>query len=128
MKTSIKKHITAKQLLIRIHSAFISLSTAMVYLPPLISSVTEKKQDKHLSNHNFPLHLPQKTKHHYNEPRYAALKWHYINFQWVFGIKLIGGGVTRMMFRFLRKMKRKMTVAEVFVLFFPITLEINGGS
>ena len=36
--------------------------------------------------------------------------------------------VTRMMFSFLRKMKRKMMVAEAFVLFFPVTLEINGGS
>ena len=33
-----------------------------------------------------------------------------------------------MMFGLLRKMKRKMMVAESFVLFFPVTLEINGGS
>ena len=37
-------------------------------------------------------------------------------------------GVTRMMFVFLRKTKRKMVVAEEFVLFFPFTPEINGGS
>ena len=40
-----------------------------------------KKQDKCLSHHHFPLHLPQKTKHHYSDPRYAALKWYSINFQ-----------------------------------------------
>ena len=32
-----------------------------------------------------------------------------------------------MMFIFLQKMKRKMMVAEAFVLFFPVTLEVNGG-
>ena len=37
----------------------------------------EKKQDKRLSNHNFPLHLPQKTKH-----LFSGIKWYYINFQW----------------------------------------------
>ena len=52
----------------------------------------KKKQDKYLSNHHFPLHLPQKTKHHYCETRYAELTWYSINFQWVFGIQLIGRG------------------------------------
>ena len=33
------------------------------------------KQDKRLSNHHFPLHLPEKTKHHSSETRYTALKW-----------------------------------------------------
>ena len=33
-----------------------------------------------------------------------------------------------MMFGLLRKMKKKMMVAEAFFLFFPVTLEINGGS
>ena len=28
----------------------------------------------------------------YSEPRYAALIWYSINFQWVFGMQLIGGG------------------------------------
>ena len=51
-----------------------------------------EKQDKRLSNHHFPLHLPQQTKHHSCEPRYAALIWYSINFQWVFGMQLIGGG------------------------------------
>ena len=37
-------------------------------------------------------------------------------------------GVTRMMFGFLRKIKWKMMVAEAFVLFFPVILELNGGS
>ena len=32
-----------------------------------------KKQDNCLSNHHFSLHIPQKTKHHYSDPRYAAL-------------------------------------------------------
>ena len=32
-----------------------------------------------------------------------------------------------MMFGLLRKMKRKMMVAEAFSLFFPVTTEINGG-
>ena len=31
----------------------------------------KKKKDKRLSNHNFILHLPQQTKHHSCEPRYA---------------------------------------------------------
>ena len=52
----------------------------------------KKKQDKNQSNHHFPLHLPQQTKHHSSEPRYAALIWYSINFQWVFGMQLIGGG------------------------------------
>ena len=33
-----------------------------------------------------------------------------------------------MMFGLLRKMKRKMIVDEAFVLFFIVTLELNGGS
>ena len=52
----------------------------------------KKKQDKHLNNHHFPLHLPQQTEHHSCEPRYAALIWYSINFQWVLGMQLIGGG------------------------------------
>ena len=51
-----------------------------------------RKQEKRLSNHNFPLHLPQQTKHHSCDPRYAALVWYSNNFQWVFGTQLIGGG------------------------------------
>ena len=49
----------------------------------------KKKQDKHLSNHHFPLHLPQQTKHHSCEPRYAAIIWYSINYQWVFRIQII---------------------------------------
>ena len=52
----------------------------------------KKKQDKRQSNHHFPLHLPQQTKHHSGDNQYAALIWYYINFQWVFGMQLIGGG------------------------------------
>ena len=52
----------------------------------------KQKQDKRLSNHHFPLHLPQQTKYKFCEPRYAALIWYSINFQWVFGVQLIGGG------------------------------------
>ena len=52
----------------------------------------KKKQDKRLNNHHFPLHLPQKTKYHSGDPRYAAYKWYSIKFQWVFGLKIIGGG------------------------------------
>ena len=52
----------------------------------------KKKQDKRISNHNFPLHQPQQTKHHSCEPRYAALIWYSIKFQWVFGMQLIRGG------------------------------------
>ena len=33
----------------------------------------KKKQDKRLSNHHFPLPLPQRTKHHSCGPRYAAI-------------------------------------------------------
>ena len=50
-----------------------------------------KKQDKSLSNHIFPLHLPQQTKHHSGETRYGALKWYSINFHWVFGMQLSRG-------------------------------------
>ena len=35
----------------------------------------KKKQDNCVSNHHFPLHLPQQTKNHSCEPRYAALIW-----------------------------------------------------
>ena len=37
-------------------------------------------------------------------------------------------GVTRMMFGFMRKTKRKMVVVEAFVMFFPVTIELNGVS
>ena len=37
-------------------------------------------------------------------------------------------GVIRRIFGLLRKMKSKMMVAEAFVLFFPVALELNGGS
>ena len=52
----------------------------------------KKKQDKCLSNHHFPLCLPQQTKNYSSETQYAALIWYSINFQWVFGMQLIGGG------------------------------------
>ena len=51
-----------------------------------------KKQDKRISNHHFPLHLPVKTKPYFSDPRYAALKWYSINLQWVFRMQIIGGG------------------------------------
>ena len=51
-----------------------------------------KKQGKRLNNLHFTLHLPEKTNHHSSETRYAALKWYSIYFQWVLGMKLIGGG------------------------------------
>ena len=51
-----------------------------------------KKQYKCLINHHFPFHVFQQTKHHSGDPRYAAFKWHSINFQWVLGMQLIGGG------------------------------------
>ena len=54
-------------------------------------SVTRKKY-KQQSNHNFPLHLPQQTKHHSGDSRYNALIWYSINIQWVFGMQQIGGG------------------------------------
>ena len=50
-----------------------------------------KKQDKRLISHNFPLHLPQQTKHHSDETRYAASKWYSINWKWFFRIHIIGG-------------------------------------
>ena len=37
-------------------------------------------------------------------------------------------GLTRMVLVLLKNMKRKIMVAEAFVFFFPVTLEINGGS
>ena len=49
----------------------------------------KKKQDKRQSNHHFPLHLPQKTKHHSGETQYAALICYSSNFQWVFGMQLV---------------------------------------
>ena len=51
-----------------------------------------KKQYKRLSNHHFPLRFPQQTKNHSCEPRYVALIWYSINFQWVFRMQLIGVG------------------------------------
>ena len=51
-----------------------------------------KKQYKLLVKHHFPLRLPQQTKNHSCEPRYAAFIWYSINFQWVFGMQLIRGG------------------------------------
>ena len=52
----------------------------------------KKKQDKCLTNHHFPLHLPRQTKHNSCEHHYTALIWSSINFQWVFGMELIRGG------------------------------------
>ena len=43
-----------------------------------------------------------------------------------FGRCIVGG--TRRMFGLLRKTKRKMMVADAFVLFSPVTTELNGGS
>ena len=37
-------------------------------------------------------------------------------------------GLTRIMFGLLRKMRRKMMVAEAFDLLVPVTLELDGGS
>ena len=37
-------------------------------------------------------------------------------------------GLTRMMLGLLMKTKRKVMVDEAFVLFSPVTLELNGGS
>ena len=51
----------------------------------------KKKQDKRLSTHSFPLHLPQQTKHQFGETQYAVHIWKSINFQWVFRMQLIGG-------------------------------------
>ena len=50
------------------------------------------KHDKLYSNHQFTLNIPRQSKHHPGEFCYEAHKWYKINFQWVFGIKLIGGG------------------------------------
>ena len=58
----------------------------------IVFKCNSEKQYKRHSNHHFPLHLPQKTKHNYGENRYAALKWYSLNFQWVLGMQLIGGG------------------------------------
>ena len=52
----------------------------------------KKKQYKRLSNHHFPFNLPHQTIHRVCETRYAALIWYSINFQWVFGMQLIGNG------------------------------------
>ena len=54
-----------------------------------------KKQYRHPRNYNFPLYLPQKTKHNSIETFHAASKWYVINFQWVLGIYLMGGGGDR---------------------------------
>ena len=51
----------------------------------------KEKLDKCQSNHHFPLHLPQQTKHHTGETQYAALIWYSINFQWFFRIQIIRG-------------------------------------
>ena len=51
-----------------------------------------EKRDKCLNNHHFPLRLPQKTKHHSGDTRYAALKWYSINLKWVFVMQLIERG------------------------------------
>ena len=70
-----------------------SISEHINGLAPTINfKCNRKKQDKQLSNHHFPLHLPQQTKHHYGETCYAALKWYSINFQWVFRMQLICEG------------------------------------
>ena len=51
-----------------------------------------KKQYKRLSNYHFPHRIPQQTKIHSSEPPYVALIWYSNNFQWVFGMQLIGVG------------------------------------
>ena len=49
-------------------------------------------EKKRLRNHHFTLRFTQQTKQNYGEPCYAESKWYSINFQWVFGMQLIGGG------------------------------------
>ena len=49
----------------------------------------KKNQYKRLSNHHFPLHLPQQIKNYSCETLYVALIWYSINFQWVFRMQLI---------------------------------------
>ena len=66
-------------------------------LSNVLASTTEfkcnkKKQDKRLNNNHFPLHLTQQTKHNSGDPRYAESKCYSFNFQWVFGMHLIGEG------------------------------------
>ena len=51
-----------------------------------------KKHDKRLINHQFNLHTPQQTINHSGDLRYRASNWYSINFQWVFGMQIIGGG------------------------------------
>ena len=51
--------------------------------PTIELKCNKKKQDKRLSNHHFPLHLPQQTKYNFGETRYRALKWHSIKLQLV---------------------------------------------
>ena len=50
-----------------------------------------KKQGKCYSNHQFPLHILQQSKHHTREFRYEVSKCYSLNFQWVFGMQLIDG-------------------------------------
>ena len=57
-----------------------------------MSSGVTGEEKKRLRTHHFTLCLPQKTKHNYGDPRYEESKWYSINFQWVFGMQLIGGG------------------------------------
>ena len=47
---------------------------------------------KRLNNHHLPPHIPQQTKHNSGDRQYGASKWYSINFQWFFGMHLIGGG------------------------------------
>ena len=74
-------------------SFLMSISNHINDLAPTIDfKFNRKKQDKSLNNHHLTLHISGKTKHNSSDSRYAALKWYCINFQWVFGMQLIGSG------------------------------------
>ena len=50
------------------------------------------KQENNLSNNQFTHHSTEKTKHNYGDIHYDTPIWYVINFQWAFGVQLIGGG------------------------------------
>ena len=80
------------------------------------------KQDKHYHNHQFPLHIPQQSKHNSGEFRYEASKWYIINFQWVFRVQIIGGRGDRI-HKYIGNDKYTLTGIQ----FFFTTIEANEG-
>ena len=50
------------------------------------------KQDNHFSINKYPLSVPEQSKNRARDISYELTQWYVLNFQWIFGVQLIGEG------------------------------------